>query len=97
MITRLRVIAGGNASIKNPSRRTRIGRAERWEHYKCGECSDELGFPFNQLHDVKVGTFVTSSRGSAGEVIGGQQWLACPRCHQLRFQLAGDNHPLDEL
>lgn len=99
-LSRFRVIAGGMDKLKVCRRSTAISRnglAEIWEHYKCGECSDELGFPFSQLHEVRTGAIVTSARGSAGKVISGQTWLACPRCHQLRFQLRADDHLHDEV
>lgn len=88
MIERFRIIDGGKRkSVKRKSRQPFAAVPEKWEHYKCGKCTDELGFPFTQLHEVRIGTVVTSARGTAGKVLDGQIWLACPRCHQLRFQV----------
>ncbi|MBY0559856.1 hypothetical protein [Hyphomicrobium sp.] len=94
-VDRFRVIRGGEPTPKLHAVNIKTGRTEQWESYRCHPCSDDLGFSFTQLHEVRIGAFVTTARGEAGKLTGGQHWLACPRCFRLVFMLR-DASPANE-
>jgi hypothetical protein len=70
---RLAVVAG-DVTCERPS-------SGPIEAHQCGACSDDLGFPYDRLIKVRVGSFTCR-----GRLEGGSEWWACARCGRLCYR-----------
>lgn len=83
--SRFAVIEGvpPSADAPRPEKRTkgpRGGKAVR--QYKCGPCSDQLGYAYGHLAQHRL-----NAVESKGKLFGGSLWWCCARCGRGKFKI----------
>jgi hypothetical protein len=84
MSDRFKVIDGGQSCERPSGELTNVysGKPVKFEAHVCQRCTDDLGFPFDRLVIMRVGSMV-----SMGRIEGGHDYFCCPRCMQAYYRV----------
>ncbi|RIA47319.1 hypothetical protein [Dichotomicrobium thermohalophilum] len=79
---RFQVVDGDKPSPKYRSRKT--GEPVHVRPYKCGHCSEQLGYSFTALIQVRLDAVEENDK-----LRGGALWWACARCLHAKYRIRG--------